>query len=218
MATLMRERDGIRYSILHEEDADQVAELVGRVFTDGSEPVTRELNVGADEFSRFMRSISQKFHREGLSVIARDAGTGAVVGAQLNDDMGTDLPDSGHDYQWIVPALALLEELDHSYFEDRLVEPDRYAHLFFVAVRPEYRGRRIAPQLLDLSLEIASDKGYEKVLAEATGLLSQQILRNAGFKRRVEILYASFEHNGTRPFHHIQDHPSILLMERDLTN
>lgn len=214
--TVLREKDGIRYTLVDEKDLDQVTQLVALVFTDGSEPVTRELNVRPDDFARFVRSFFPKFLREGLSIVARDAVTGEVVGAQLNDDMGTELPDPDGLYEWAEPVMGLLGELDGRYFGDRVVEPRQYAHLFLVAVSPLYRRKRISPQLLELSLAVAAGKGYKKATAEATGLISQHVLRKAGFEPRVEIPYAKFEYNGYRPFQGIKDHPSAVLMDREL--
>jgi hypothetical protein len=68
-----------------------------------------------------------------------------------------------------------------------------------------------------LSLELASSEGYKKAIAEATGPVSQHVLRKAGFDEpAAEIRYAEFDDNGYRPFQGIKDHPSVLLLERDL--
>jgi ribosomal protein S18 acetylase RimI-like enzyme len=217
MTTILTERDGIRYTLLGAEDLDEVARLVAHVFTDGSEPVTRQLHIGPREFVLLIKAFTQKFIREGLSIVARDVRTSEVVAAQLNDDMGTQNPDLADVYEWAAPVLALLEQLDRRYFADRAVEPNIYAHFFFIAVLPSYRGRGIASQLLELSLAIASRNGYRKATVEATGLVSQHVLHKAGFEPRVEIPYATFEYNGNRPFQGIKDHPSVLFMDRGLT-
>lgn len=214
--TVLHERDGIRYTILAETDFDQVAQVVALVFTDGSEPVTRELGVESRDFVHFVRSLCPKFNRERLSIVARNAATGEIVGAQLNDDMGTEIPNPAHVHESLTPALALLDELDRLYFGDQAVEPNHYAHFFFIAVLPQYRGRRIASQLLELSLSIAANNHYKKAVVEATGLVSQHTLRKAGFEARVEIPYATFEYDGHRPFQHAKDHPSVLLMDKVL--
>lgn len=216
MTTVLSERDGIRYTILGETDFDQVAQVVALVFTDGSEPVTRELRVGSRDFVHFVRSLCPKFNRERLSVVAQNIATGEIVGAQLNDDMGSEISNPALVYESLAPALALLDELDRLYFRDHVVEPNHYAHFFFTAVLPQYRERRISSQLLELSLSIAASNHYKKAVAEATGLLSQHILRKAGFEPRVEIPYGTFEYNGYRPFQHIKDHPSALLMDKAL--
>jgi GNAT superfamily N-acetyltransferase len=204
--TTLREKDGIRYTAL----------LVASVFTDGAEPVTRALGVGFRDFDRCVRLLLPKFDREGLSVVARDSATGLVVGAQMNDDMGTEIPDLSAACEGLSPALALLDELDRRYFGGHAVAPNHCAHFFFTAVSARYRGHQIASQLLELSLAIALNKGYRKAVAEATGLVSQTILRRAGFESCVEIPYLEFVHEGRRPFQGIKDHPSALLMHRVL--
>jgi len=214
--TTLREKDGIRYTGLEEADYDEAAQLVASVFTDGSEPVTRVLGIRFSDFGHFVRLLLPKFDREGLSVVARDNSTGHLVGAQLNEDMGTAIPNLSAECKELAPALALLDELDRRYFGGRAVDPNHYAHFFFTAVSVPYRGHQIASQLLELSLSIALKKGYRKAVAEATGLVSQNILREAGFESRVEIPYLEFVHEGRRPFQDIKDHPSALLMHRVL--
>jgi ribosomal protein S18 acetylase RimI-like enzyme len=218
MKDYLREINGIRYTLLGEEDADEAAHLVARVFTDGSEPITRALSVTPEDFRQFVQAFCPKFTREALSVIARDIATGEAVGVQLNDDMGTELPDIPGGFGSLAPAMALLTELDHRHFGDQALEPNRYAHLFFIAVLSGYRRRGICKGLLDLSLEIARDRGYRRAIAEATGIFSQHVLRKAGFEARVEVPYSTFEYDGTRPFQGIEHHPSLMLMECELGN
>jgi len=214
--TTLREKDGIRYTGLGEADYDEAAQLIASVFTDGSEPVTRVLGIRFSDFDHFVRQLLPKFDREGLSVVARDDSNGHLVGAQLNDDMGTEIPDVSAACKELAPALALLDELDRRYFGGRAVDPNHYAHFFFTAVSARYRGHQIASQLLELSLAITLKKGYRIAVAEATGLVSQDILRRAGFESRVEIPYREFVHKSRRPFQGVKDHPSALLMHRVL--
>jgi GNAT superfamily N-acetyltransferase len=216
MTTIIEERDCIRYSLLDAEDFDEVAQLVALVFTDGSEPITRTLPVEAGDFIHLVKAFGPKFMSEGLSVVARDTATNKVVAAQLNDDMGTQPPDLKDVHNWGAPVLALLDELDSRYFGDQIIEPNGYAHFFFTAVLPQYRERGISSRLLELSLAIASCRGYTKATAEATGLVSQHVLAAEGFEPRVEIPYATFQYDGNAPFQDIEDHPSALLMDKAL--
>ncbi len=89
MTAILGERDGIRYTALGADDLEEAAQLVAQVFTDGAEPITRQLRVGPRDFVLLIRAFSHKFVSEGLSVVARDVRTNEAVGAQLNDDMGT---------------------------------------------------------------------------------------------------------------------------------
>lgn len=214
--TRLWEQDGVMYTDLEIGDTDPVSHVVGQVFTDGSEPVTRALRVSSQEFARFVQGLCPRFHREGLSIVARDARTGHIIGAQLNDDMGTGSLEESSLPAWAGPAVALLDELDRRYLGDKPAEPNRYAHFFIGAVLPEYRKKRVATQLLRLSLERAWAAGYEKATVEATGLVSQHVMRKAGFVPRVEIPYATFVYEGSLPFQGITDHPSILFMDKDL--
>lgn len=216
MENLLGEMNGIAYARLNEQDAAEAADLVARIFTDGSEPITRALRVTSEDFARFVRALCPKFTREMLSVIARDVATGEAIAVQLNDDIGTELPDVPGGYGELAPAFALLSELDHRYFGDQAIEPNRYAHFFFIAVLSAYRKRGVSSRLLGLSMEIAGKRGYRKAIAEASGVVSQHVLRKAGFAARVEIPYSDFEYEGARPFQSIKDHLSLVFMDRAL--
>ncbi len=216
MTTVLREADGIEYVILEDKDLDQAFKLVAKVFTSGAEPLTRKLDVDAKGFQRLLMCYGPKFVREGLCIVARDARTGQVAGAHLAEDKGTEPPVLGEECRWAAPVLALLDELDKIQFGDLTVEPGRYAHLFFVAVEPMYRGKRISENLLTLTLELLGDKGYEKAYGEATGVISQHVSLVSGFTICAEIPYTDFLFEGRRPFMDLKDHPSAMLMVMDV--
>ena len=210
------EREGLIYAPLHAGDLDAVAEMVASSFTDGSELGALALGVTAEDFKRFLNCLLPKFLRDGLSIVARDTQTGEICGAQLNDEMGMDLPVDPSRFDWAGPLLALAGELYRKYLEQGPVQMRECLHLFIIAVAGSARGKGISHQLLDLSLEIARARGYRRAVVEASGLVSQHLLRKGGFTPRVEIPYATFEYQGTRPFRHTGRHPSIMLMDRDL--
>ncbi|MBI4774283.1 MAG: GNAT family N-acetyltransferase [Deltaproteobacteria bacterium] len=214
LATVLLEKSGIAYSILDPDELDEAARLVGSVFSAGS-PVTRYLEVSAGDFTRFVRLLAPKFQEEGLSVVARDRETREMIGALLNEDPGAERPPGARTHEGaerMAPGGAPLEELNRRYFHGRVLEPNIYAHFFFLAVSPRYQGRRIAQHLVDLCERSARRRGYKEGVVEATNLISQHVFRKAGFSVRVEIPYAVFEHNGKRPLEGLKDHPSAMLM------
>ena len=105
-------------------------------------------------------------------------------------------------FEWTAPVFALANEMYHRYFQGGLPEPNAIVHFFIIGVSRLHRGKGVGQQLLDLSLEHARARGYRRAVVEASGLISQHILRKAGFIDRVEILYATFEYEGKRPFKH----------------
>lgn len=214
--TMPMERDGQTYAALEAQDLDRVAEVVAQSFTDGSESAALALGVTAGDFKLFLNALLPKFLREGLSIVARVAQTGEICGAQLNDEMTFDLPVDPSQFVWTGPLLALANELYRQYFQQGPCEPHHCVHVFMIGVSRSSRGKGISHQLVDLSLKTARARGYRRAVVEASGLVSQHVLRKAGFTARVEILYATFEFEGPRPFEHTGGHPSIMLMDRDL--
>jgi ribosomal protein S18 acetylase RimI-like enzyme len=216
MMTILTERDGVKYALLEAKDLTQVADMVAGGFTDGSEPTALALRLAPEDLKPFVEVLLPKFLREGLSIVARDAQTGEIAGAQLNDEMEFDLPVELARFEWTAPVFALSNELYRQYFQGGLPQPNEAVHIFIIGVSRLYRGKSIAHQLVGLSLERARARGYRRAVVEATGLISQHLLRKAGFTTRVEIPYATFEYDGKRPFENTGDHPSIMLMDKDL--
>lgn len=85
-----------------------------------------------------------------------------------------------------------------------------------ITVSRSCRGKGVGQHLLELSLEHARARGYRRAVVEASGLISQHIMRKAGFIDRVEIPYATFEYEGKRPFQNTGAHPSMILMDKEL--
>lgn len=57
----------------------------------------------------------------------------------------------------------------------------------------------------------------QTAVAEATGVISQHILRNKfGFVDRFEIPYKTFTNQGRRVFESIKEHNGIILMDKTL--
>ncbi len=214
--SILAESDDLTYSILGAKDVTQVADTVARGFTDGSEPTALALGLASEDFKPLLEALLPKFLRDGLSIVARDRQTGEIAGVQLNEEMGLDLPVELTRFEWTAPVFALAGEMYSQYFQGGLPEPNESVHIFIIVVSSSHRGKGVGQKLLDLSLKHARARGFRRAVVEATGLISQHIMRKGGFTNRVEILYATFEYEGKRPFENTGDHPSIILMDKDL--
>jgi len=216
MMSFLAESDDLAYAILDAKDLTQVADTVARGFTDGSEPTALALGLAPEDFKPLVEALLPKFLRDGLSIVARDRRTGEIAGVILNGEMELDFPVEMTRFQWTAPVFALAGEMYGRYFQGGLPEPHESVHIFIIGVSSLYRGKGVGEKLLDLSLEHARSRAFRRAVVEATGLISQHIMRKAGFTNRVEIPYATFEYEGKRPFKNTGEHPSIILMDKDL--
>lgn len=213
---ILLKKDGLRYELLEAHNLADVADVVARGFTDGSEPVGRSLGVTAEDFTQFVEALMPKYLHDGLSIVVRDAKTGEITAALLNDELGGGLPVDPSRFEWAAPLFALATDMYGRYFQGQHPELGRIVHFVMLAVSGLCRGKGVANRLIELSLERARGRGYRRVVVEATGLISQHLMRKAGFTTRVEIPYATFEYAGKRPFQDTGNHPSIMLMDKEL--
>jgi ribosomal protein S18 acetylase RimI-like enzyme len=218
MSEVVRETLGVRYELFDLRALDETAHLVANAFC-RYEPLALAQGIKENEFAELVKLVGPKAQEERLSVVARDIKTTRIIGAMISDDFASPPPagierlDKAFD-----PILALLKELDERYKHGNTPNPGEYLHLFLLAVDHEHSNRNVAHGLTQASLEIGRRNGYRIVLAEATNVISQHILRDKlGFAERVAIDYKTFVYDGRRVFESIDGHNAAILMDKALT-
>ncbi len=219
--TLLREIEGVRYQLYQAADLGETAAVQAAAFTSGTEPVIGAVGATFEQFSEFIRLLGPVIERDGLSIVARDVASGAMVGSSVHLDMATENPTEVQKLEWLAPALALLDEMDRVYFDrycqGRHARDGEVFHFCWGAVLPGFERRRIAQTMVDVSLELGVAKNYRTAVVEASGLASQHVFRKSGFTQRVEVPYHSYVYQGRRPFASVAGVPSIILLDRPLT-
>jgi ribosomal protein S18 acetylase RimI-like enzyme len=219
--TVFREIQGIRYQLYQAADLDEMAAVQAEAFTSGAEPVIGAVGATFQQFSEFIQLLGPVIERDGLSIVARDVSSGAMVGSSLHLDLATENPVQVGKLEWLAPALALLDEMDRVYFDrycqGRHAPPGEIFHFCWGAVLPGFERRRISQTMVDVSLELGVGKHYRTAVVEASGLASQHVFRKRGFTERVEIPYKNYTYQGRRPFESVSAVPSIILLDRPLT-
>ncbi len=76
---------------------------------------------------------------------------------------------------------------------------DKIFYLVLVSVNNEYGRRGIAAKLVELSIEMAKQKGLHVSTASAVNEFAAKALGAAGFKSIKQLAYSDFEFNGSRP-------------------
>jgi GNAT superfamily N-acetyltransferase len=212
--SILYESQGIGYEVFTGQEVEAITQLMVQVF-ENIGPI-RVLGVTAQDLRAFVDFFMPKFIREGLSILARDQATSRLAGVMLNDDLGTPPPGELPDIERMAPCIALYQELELTYLGDRIPAPGTFLHLFGLGVLPEFQGRGIAKTLVELSLSLGVQKGYQVALTESTGPASQQVFHRHGFSDRVVIRYADWTFAGKTVFAEARDHVSCILMDKNL--
>jgi hypothetical protein len=213
---------GIRYGLADASDVDEMAAFLGMVFA-ANDPLALALGVTPGEFEDLARCFSSGAGAEGLTIVARRAYTGELVGALVAADGSADLPNGIERLSpKFAPVFDLLSGLDEEYHQAMSHQgvppapPGTWLHLLLLGVPESFGGREVGAQLLACCLENSTRKGYRVATAEATHSASQHILRKQGFVDRVQRSYQDFRFQGQAVFASIEGHSGPILMERIL--
>jgi hypothetical protein len=208
---------GIRYGLADASDLDEVAAFLGMVFA-ANDPLALTLGVTPGEFAELARCFASGAGDDGLSIVARRAYTGELVGVLVATD-GSAASPSGLERlsPKFAPVFDLLGGLDAEYRQSMIPPPlGFWLHLLLLGVPEPFAGREVGAQLLACCLENATRKGFRVVSAEATHSASQHILRKQGFIDRIRRSYQEYRFEGRAVFASIEGHSGPILMERIL--
>ena len=206
----------IEYGVYVPSDAEAMTKLLGEVFSRHDPPAVAAA-LTSSEFGDFVGLLCPKAAEEGLTVVARLAGTGELIGALLTEDSASGLPD-GIDRlsAKFDPIFDILGQLDTEYRSGRTVRRGELLHLFLLGVSDSVAGRGVAQQLVAACLELGLRRGYRMAVTEATNMVSQHIFRRRGFVERVQRSYEAYRFNGRQVFASIAEHRGPILMDKSL--
>jgi len=208
----------IEYGVYSDSEADAVAALLGEVFSRRDPPAVA-VGLTTSEFEDFVRLLCPTLEAEGLTTVARHAGTKELVGVLLAQDSTKVLPDGVNGLsRKFDPIFDILGELDAEYRAGRPVAPGECLHLFLLGVSERVAGRGVGQQLVATCLEVGAKKGYRLAVTEATNKVSQHIFRKQGFEERVRRSYRSHRFGGRAVFSSIADQGGPALMDRTINS
>jgi GNAT superfamily N-acetyltransferase len=206
----------IEYGIYDARDAGEMTRLLGEVFSRRDPPAVA-VGLTTPEFEGFVRLFCPRAAVEGLTLLARDAATGELVGALLAEDGAAALPDGIDRVSPKFQAIFdILGALDTEYRGDHPVRAGERLHLFLLGVAESVAGRGVAQALVSKCLDLGARKGYRLGVTEATNRVSQHIFRKHGFAERVRRSYATHLFDGRAVFSSIADHGGPVLMDKPL--
>jgi ribosomal protein S18 acetylase RimI-like enzyme len=207
----------VNYSLFTAADAEEMSRLLGEVFAERDPPAVA-VGLTAAEFEAFVRLYGPKADAEGLTIVARLAATGKMVGALLAEDSASESPPGLEQLSpKFGPIFDILGQLDAEYSGGRSKQGAESVHLLLLGVAPSHAGRGIAQQLVAECVANGSRKGYRLALTEATNKTSQHLFRKQGFIERVRRSYNDHRFKGRAFFTSIAEHEGPIVMEKHLS-
>jgi hypothetical protein len=196
----------LKYTVqtLKKEHIKQVVDLFIKSFCN-SEPITRHLHVGLDEYQPFATEVVDKAIEDGLSTVALDEKNRVIAFIIVEDIADPFMPKLSH-YPKLQPIFELLTELSKPFVDGKKFEKGKVAHFWIAGVEKEYMGHGMFTELDDATIRMAAEKGFNFAYAEFTNEISEKVTRQ--FKL-IElwnrISYEDFIlENGQRPFHGVK--------------
>jgi hypothetical protein len=210
----LHEASGVQYGVFELPDQDEMESLLAETFSRDDPPAVA-MGISAEEFEASVRLFCPGAAAEGLTIIARNAGTGEMMGALLAADFAAP-PPAGieHVSEKLFPIFTLLDQLDGHYQQDKTIEPGTYLHLLLLGVARPFTGRRLAQHLIAACEENGRRKGYRVAVTEASGSVSQHIFRKQGYVDRFQMPYQEYRYQGMPVFASIEGHSGVILMDK----
>lgn len=210
----MKQEIGIHYDLIGPEDQSQLVELIQDTFPE-HEPMARALRLTRADYLPYTDLVAAKAVRERMTVVARLNGTRRFVGYCISEDFYQCPTYSMEKINpRMFPILDLLESLDRCI--PAPAKAGEVFHLYMLGVLPEYARLGIGRRLIENSLRLARESGFQSAVAEATGPYSQRICEKMGFNERGAVHYAGFRHGGRAVFESIPAALACRLVELPL--
>lgn len=206
-------KNGVSYELLDETNLNECVDLMAEVFS-VAEPLTRLVEITQDEFRQFAEINCRKAVRERMAVIARDPGSGQLLGFNVSEDLGTEPPvELKLISSKFKPIVDILGQLVAIFAQTEEIKPGRFMHIFMIGLKPGKTNPSLAIDLMNASLECAQKLGFHGAIGEVTSYLSARLGRRCGFEERAAIYYDEYTFDGKKVFAEL-GHTSCRLMVR----
>lgn len=204
----------IEYNLLESDDVEQTAACFADIFL-LEEPMTRSLGLSQQQFRIITKKYCQIAAEDGLSFIAREKATEAVIGFLLCIDLIVDPERFGsvdaESLTQAAPSAALIAELEKQFLQKMEFTAGECLHMFYAGVNSQFKGRGIATRLAEKVLENSFAKGYKYAIADCTGPASKKSLEKLGFHEENRIVYANLQLTGPNPFENLDGYCALMV-------
>lgn len=210
------EHSKVLLSIGSASDRDEMCRLLSAVFCRHDPPAVAT-GITPTEFEAFVRLLCPKAEAEGLTLVARCASTGELMGTLLAEDSMSDQPQGMENLsEKFQPIFDILGQLYTDYHDFQSLRLGEWLHLFLLGVDRRFAGQGVAKRLVAASLENGARRGYRVAVTEATNKTSQHIFRKQGFVERVQRSYRDHRFEGQAVFASIAGEGGPILMDKKL--
>ena len=202
--------------LLKPTDVQNAASLVAKEFT-RAEPLTVAMNLAFEEYFPVALKVCEKVLGEGFSFGAFDK-EGELIACVVACDFTTPPPENlAQLFPKVAPVYALLGELDEHYIQNYPVAKGENLHVLFAAVNNDYSGQGLYQRLRAEVHKNAANCGYQFVLGEVTGTISQKVTCEK-FNHEVikTISYAEYEFENNKAFSSISNPAHCCLVRGNL--
>ena len=169
---------------LASRDVGEAARCYMDVFLN-HEPLTSCYRISPDLFFPPALAYVSLCAEDGLSYIARDAGSGGLAGFVFCSDLSTDWSSRGPciaRMSSLFPDIAgILGRLEQYYRGHFPSGPGQSLHIFQVGITPEFQAQGVAKALVVTAVEHGRERGYSYTLAECTSPSSQALFTSCEF-------------------------------------
>ncbi len=210
----MAEDLSIEYGIYEAGEAEAVAGVLADVFP-RLDPPAFAVGLTALEFEAFVRMLLPMAAEERLTIVARVANTGEIVGAMLSNDPACETAEGMESLsKRFEPIACILGKLNEIYRAGKKPGAGEMLHLYLLGVSDRAAGKGVGHRLVAEAVKNGARRGFRVAVAEATNKKSQGIFRDLGFKECAQIGYGDFVFKGQKVFESIAEEGGPILMEK----
>jgi GNAT superfamily N-acetyltransferase len=202
----------------------KAVDCIGVSFANSKDPFSKALHLNQTHWAVMSQMFVQRAAEKDMSFVAFNEETGDVEGVIINEDWKEKQPDAYRGLLDWSPVRAIFNELRTRFKAvNPQIEHGKVLHpLYFTCVRPDARSQGIVSQLWQKSVELAQMRNYEKMVAEASSPMTQQILTNSrlGFREVAQVPFAEFKFQGKHLFKDItkEGFEKLAIYERPIVS
>lgn len=205
---ILEEKEDLTYEILTSKDKEEAKCLVALSFMD--EPFTKLISthikqINLNDFYNFISIYLEEVSSNNLSVIVKEKKTNKIIGLSFNLEnnyLDSKLKNTTFEENIFDPVFALINYAwDNAFKEYPYLASNRTAiDIFQLALHPEWRGKKIANNLVSHSIQLIKDKGYKYAVCEATSFFTRKVMEKFSFECIYKLDVRTFEYNGKYVF------------------